>query len=352
MIDILPSALTDALTCLTDLNRDRSRPEQALARIRSLQERYPAIRIDLLWEEETYDDSLHYDILMRRPDEGTISLAYCPDRALPWPTRGVQRWSEGHLMRVNGKVVRVAQAVACMDFIWDEAPVAERLVNASLVQAELERDPVDLSREQIQRAMDAFRRRRRLFTAEETLGWMRDRGLTPEHLERLVADEAAVVALRDRVVADRVESWFEQHQADFDTVSIARCTFPDEASAAEGLHRIRNGSLDFYELAQARFLDASPTNGDLFSAVGRGTVSPAFEERVFAAAPGDLVGPICTDEDVYAVIRILGVSSGRLDESTRRKIKQILFDAWLDQRRRDAIIEWYWGTDDHTARTA
>jgi putative peptide maturation system protein len=340
-------ALTDALTCLEGLNRDGSRPEHALAHIRSLQERYPAFAIDLLWEKEDYDDSFHYDILMRRPDEGTISLAYAPDRALPWPMRGAQRWSEGHLMRVNGKVVRVAQAVACMDFIWDQAPVAARLVNASLVQEELERNPVDLSREQIQRAMDAFRRRRSLFTAEATLGWMRDRGLTHEHLERLVADEAAVAALRDRVVANRVDPWFEQHQADFDTVSIARCPFPDKASAAAALDRVRFGSIDFYELAQARFLDASPSGGDLFSVVDRRTASSAFEERVFTAAPGSLVGPIATDEGGYAIVRILDVRPGRLDEPTRRKVKQILFDAWLDQRRREAAIEWYWGTDDH-----
>ncbi len=351
MTDTMSPALIDALAYLTEVHHDGMRPAEAHARLRCLQDLHPSINIDLLWEEEAYDGSVHYDLLLRRPGEGTVSLAYCPERALPWPLRGVQRWSEGHLMRVNGTVLKVAQAIACLDFIWDEAPVTDRLVNSCLVQAELERDPVDLSRDHLQQAMDAFRRRRRLYTAEETLGWMRRRGLTHEHLERLVADEAAVAALRDRVVADEVESYFEVHRASFDTAHVARCTFPDAARAQEALDLIRARSLDFYALAQSRFLAEPGRASQLFAAVSRGTTPSEFEERVFAAAPGGLVGPVQTDEG-YAVVLVLALEPGRLDEPTRRKIKQVLFEEWLEERRRAAKIEWYWGDVERTSRAA
>jgi hypothetical protein len=86
-----------------------------------------------------------------------VSLSYCPERAVPWPLRGVQRQSEGDLVRVNTNVLRVDTAMACLDFIWDEAPIIERLVNLCVIQEELDREPIDLSNAELQQAMDHFR---------------------------------------------------------------------------------------------------------------------------------------------------------------------------------------------------
>lgn len=205
MIETMPVALSDALSLLTDLHRDGARPDEADVRLRDLRTRHPEIEMDLLSEIEPYDGSVHYDVLLRAPGEGTISIAVSPEPSLPWPMRGAQRWSEGHLMRVNDHLVRVSQAVALMDFVWEESPVAERLVNAMLVDEELRRNPIELSPEQIRRAMDAFRRRRGVLTAEDTLRWLRERGLSADDLEGLVTHEARIVALRDRIAGDRAD---------------------------------------------------------------------------------------------------------------------------------------------------
>ena len=74
---------------------------------------------------------MHYDALLHRDGEGTVSLSYCPERTLPWPLRGVQRWSEMNLVRVNATDPEVDQAVALLDFIWDDAPMLKRLVDAA-----------------------------------------------------------------------------------------------------------------------------------------------------------------------------------------------------------------------------
>src|SRR5262245_52676270 len=129
--------LVDTLEYLRTLIRESVRPEEARARLRLLQDSHPRARMELLWEEEACDYSVHYDTLLHFAGEGTISLSFCPERTLPWPLRGVHRWREMDLVRVNAKVLNVRQAIVFLDFIWNEAPILTRLVNACLIQEPL-----------------------------------------------------------------------------------------------------------------------------------------------------------------------------------------------------------------------
>lgn len=350
MIALAPGALDAALTCLTELQRDGVGPTEALDRARDVQARYPDLHVDLVWEAETYDESVHYDLLLRQTGEGTISIAFAPDRALPWPMRGAQRWSDAHLMRVNGRTVKVSQAIAALDFMWEQAPVTERLINGVIVREELERAPVALTRDDIQRAMDAFRRRHRLFTAEATLRWMRERGLRQEQLERMVTEEAEIATLRDRVVGDQVATYFEAHRAAFDTARIARCVFPDAPRASEALARVRKGATSLAALAQERFLSDPDADRDLFAVLTRETPAGALAEAVFAAAPGDLIGPLPVENATFAIAQVLAVEPARLDQPTQRKITRSIFEEWLADRRREATIEWNWGKTDSAGK--
>ncbi len=42
------------------------------------------------------------------------------------------------------------------------------------------------------------------------------------------------------------------------------------------------------------------------------------------------------------------MAGAELDADTRRRVERRVFDLWIDERRRAAKIEWFWGT---TART-
>jgi putative peptide maturation system protein len=229
----------------------------------------------------------------------------------------------------------------------------DRLVNVCLVQEALDEDPVALSDAELQRAMDGFRRAHKLYKAEDTRLWMERTGTTPERLERLVAHLARVAKLRDRVTDGRVEEYFASHRDEFAVAFIARIVFPGEEEARRTCERIRAGELDFYEAARRRFLAAprreSPP-GDVFTAVRRGPMDPELAASVFAAAPDALLGPLHTGGG-YAVVRVLSIEPACLDGPTREAIQEILFEEWLEPRRRAATIEWCWGDASRTAQT-
>jgi putative peptide maturation system protein len=263
----------------------------------------------------------------------------------------VHRWSEAEPVRVNATVLKVDQAIALLDFIWDEAPIIERLVNLCLIQEELAREPIALSDAELQEAMDNFRSAKKLFKAQDTLDWLERHGMSHEMLERYVADNAIAARLRDRVAGDRVEPYFWQHAGDFDTGRVARLEVAEESKARELAEQISAGRLDFFAAAERSFVEAAergaPPKADLFAAIERRQAAPAIREQLFAAAPGQLIGPVAVEAG-HALMRVLAIVPARLDGRRRAAIKNILFDEWLAERRQAARIQWCWGNASKT----
>jgi putative peptide maturation system protein len=350
MENAVGQTVIDTLDYLMSIVRDGTKPDEANSGLRPLQRRHSDVPVQLVWEEEAYDRSHHYDALLNLPEGGTVSISYCEDRFKPWPLRGVLRWSDADLVRVNNNVLKVDQAIACLDFIWEEASITDRLVKVCLIQEELERNPIELSDDELQAAIDSFRRARRLHKAEDTHRWMQRRGVTYQELERIVTSEATIRKLRDNLVASRVADYFEAHSRSFDTAHFVHVAMRHEASAQELVEQLRGGAIDFLETAQNLFV-AKQSTAPVFRTVQRRDTPEQFRAELFQSAPGSVLGPV-RDEDGYALVRLLSVDKAKLDDHTQNAIKKILFEDWLEERRGTASIEWFWGNAQKTARVS
>jgi putative peptide maturation system protein len=345
--------LADSVELLKCFADDGLTPTEARRRLRALEGTHPHTQMDLLWREEPYDGSVHYDLLLDLTGGGTASLSYSPDRALPWPLRGIQRWSEKALVRVNDRVLMMDEAIPLLDFIWDEAPVMKRMVYSCIIKEELARRPVELEDGELQRAMDEFRRERKLFSAGETRRWMERHGMTHEKLERLVADSTLIGKLRDRITEGRVEPYFEEHRCDLDAVTVARIDFSGTEDAMTALAMIREGSIGFYTLAERHLsssvMPAASRSLEIIAAIRRGQIPADFTDAIFMAKPGEVVGPFRLGATT-AILRILSVDPARLDEPTRDLVKHFLFEQWLEKRRGESVVDWCWGSTELTSK--
>jgi putative peptide maturation system protein len=332
--------LADALEYLTGLDRDGADPATASERLAGLRRRYPETRIRLVWQREEYDGTLHYDLLLAGPGRGTTSLAYCPDRALPWPLIGGQWAGDRVLLRVDGVAVEIDEVIAQLHVLRDD-PVADRLVAGSVIRQELAAEPVTLTAAELQEAMDAFRRARGLLTAADTERWLSRRGLTHPELERQVAAEAAVERLRVRIVAGRVEQYFAQHRRQLDAVRLWRVSFAAAVAAGNALAEITAGAgtLQVLEEAYARGVDV--TLPGRLAVVRRDELTDAQAAAVFDAVPGATLGPFEAG-DRYEILRVLAHRPATLDQATERLIERRLFTEWLDRRVAGARVEWFW----------
>lgn len=304
---------------------------------------HPWARIRLVGQREEYDGSLQHALLIKKRDGATISLSWCPDRALPWPLRGVHRAGEHLLLRVNGVETPVARAIACLDFIWDESRLADRLITDSLVREALEEAPEPLADTELQEAMDALRRARGLLTGGAVRAWMDRNHISHHELEELVVLEASVARLRSRVAAGRVEDWFTEHGHELDVARVARVEF----TAAGPRVLDADGFLASVERA---FADGTARPGEVFATLRRGELSPETAGQVFAAAPGTVIGPF-ESERGHLLLKVLAVQPAVLDDAVRDLVERRIFAEWVERRRSTAKIEWFWGTADRTAGT-
>jgi len=333
MIDeTLKQSVINVLEVLVTAAAEHLEPEETRRRLLTLELRH---EVELVWQRELYDDSLHYDALIK-VFSGSISISCCADNGLPWPLRGVRRWSEQDLLQVGERRLTVHEAIAFLDFIWEEAPILDRLVRACIVEEALERGKVRVSRSELQDELDSFRRRRGLHRAEEMNDWLDDRGMTQARLERLLVLEAGVRTLRRCLSAGRVRQIFSERRHEFERTAVATIVFPTKSAAEAARRRILSRDADFYsEFERA----VAEERAQVDSYVGGDRDAPP---ELAIAREGEVVGPLRRGRG-FALMRVVKKVAAEFDERTRQVIEDCMFDEWVGQERRKRRIEWSWG---------
>ena len=348
--DVARRALDDTLTYLGDLARDAVRPPEALARLGPLRQKHPELLVDLVWEENPYPATIHYDALLRAPGADTVSLSLCPASDTPWPLRGVRLASDQDLVRVNGETLKVLDAMDCIDFLWNEARIVRPLIDLCLIEEAVKRWAIEPVAEHTQRALDAFRSTHGLLSARQTLAWMEANELTEERLERMVQGQARAFALRDRVAGDAgLRAYWDAHPGAFDVAHIARLRVRTRERAEQLAAEIQGGR-SFYAVLEeeftARRLMALP-RGSL-EAVRRRELPPTHADAIFAVAAGEVAGPLEGETgEGFDLVRVIRTEiAGFDDTASQDALSGALFEQWLAEQRRSATIEWYWGPAD------
>ncbi|MEV4767694.1 TIGR04500 family putative peptide maturation system protein [Micromonospora humida] len=328
MTTLDPALLDAAVTLVRELTADRAGLPEARRRLTPLRERWPGADPAVVRDEEVADGSVSFDLLLRET-AGTVSVAYSPTPALPWPLRGAVRHSDHHLARVGTRTLRVGEALTALDFLWYDHDVLARLVDTGLVAEELEQHPVAVDDDELQASADAYRRSKGLLDAESTARWLAERGLTAEDFADLIAHTVAVARLRTRVVGDRLPEWFAAHRSTFDRLLIVW--------VAEGTPPT----------------DRATALATVAAAVRAGRAAGTLRTVAVAAPPElrDATGPVPTTIAGTAVTAVVvDREPAVLDDGTRALVERAMFDEWLAQRRAGTDIEWFWLPRDRTTR--
>ncbi|MCU0269800.1 MAG: peptidylprolyl isomerase [Acidimicrobiales bacterium] len=230
--------------------------------------------------------------------------------------------------RVGGREVSLAEALYTLK-ISDRLDVLRHALDDVLLAEEAAARGISADDGDLQAAADAFRRSMGLLRAAQTEDWLAERSMSVDDLEEYLRRSVVAGTLRREVVGAQVEAYFTDNRPQFDVAELSRivCTSADTAAL---VHRdLAEGTETF--ASAARFsVDHAPRGyvGD----VRRFALEPAVAEVVFGAAAGDLVGPVETD-GLHHVLRVERIDRARLDEGTHALVEDLLFDAWLADRR-------------------
>ena len=294
------------------------------------------LRARLVVDVEAYDRSAHHNVIVRGPGHPTVSLSVAAPTGLPWALRGLPEPREYDLLDVNGRTIAVDQAMACLDGIFDDVRLMRGLVDSSVIAEALEEFGLEVSRDELQAATDAYRRARRLYTAEATRAWMRDNGLTPTLLARHVDQLAAVAVLRRHVVGADVQRWFAEHRPEFDTLAVAWVA-GEEADAA---------ALDTDPLAAV----GAAWRAGRKAGVEQWTVGELPDGfAALGTAPVGSAVPVAYDGSAARAV-VIERRTAVPDAPTMAAVERRLFDEWLAERRGAARVTWFWGDRRRTGR--
>jgi parvulin-like peptidyl-prolyl isomerase len=167
--------------------------------------------------------------------------------------------------------------------------------------------------------------------ASDILFWMKEQLITRDDLEEGVYDRLLRQKLADSLFFDAAESFFYEHQADFDQVVLYQIMVPYERVIDDLVYQIRLQELSFYEAAHLYDLDERRRYQCGYEGIFyRSDIYSHIFEVVFSAPPNEIIGPIRT-ENGYHLLLVEEFIPAELTTQRRQEIIHRMFQEWLSE---------------------
>jgi putative peptide maturation system protein len=328
-------ALANAVTLLRDLPRHRHAERAARSRFEQFKAAHAGLPCRLLVHTKPGSENLDFDILLTIQDTGSVALSWHGDDGVPWTASVADHWAANYVVTVNGASTSIQSALLYLSARLRRRPDLMRdLVDRSLIFAAIGETPPEVADAELEAAVDAFRRGQGLFSGEAMQRWLDDMQLTMETLEQLVAQSIQLEKFKDATVAAQVRPYFAAHRRNFDRLTVVRLDGMTHAPAQRVAKAWRRSKVCPVFSDRGRFPDASSGRVDRLFACDL----PAE----FGGKPvGSVIGPV-PSAGKFSVGQIVRVEAARFDKVTSERIRSLLFESWLADRRSKAAIQWHW----------
>jgi parvulin-like peptidyl-prolyl isomerase len=211
------------------------------------------------------------------------------------------------------------------------APLVREALAAQLVREQARKADLSVTAQELQAAVDHWRRRHGLYSAADTQAWLAAQGLSVDDFEARLEQDILAAKLRSHLTGAEVDGHFTAHQADFDRLRLALVLVPREDLARELASQVREEGRDLADVAREQGLHLE--RGEKLRKELKGPLGTALR----SAEVGQLVGPVGTPQG-FALVVIEECHPAKLDGATRQRIQDELFEGWLAARLREATL--------------
>jgi peptidyl-prolyl cis-trans isomerase C len=174
-------------------------------------------------------------------------------------------------------------------------------------------------------------------------------GMTEQELREQVRETLPLQKVQEDVAGDaepsreEIRSYYEENRELQFTTPEQRCArhilfSPDQEQQAEEVKRRLEGGADFAELAREFSQDpGSKEQGGDLGCLGRGETVPEFEEALFDAEEGEIVGPVETEFGFH----VIEVTETRPEEAQPlEEVEQQIREQLTAQRQAEEFEAW------------
>jgi hypothetical protein len=209
--------------------------------------------------------------------------------------------------------------------------LAPALARAWLLDELLRAIPLDPGHER--QLVEAWLQRQGAGSGAERAAWLRRQRLLPADLPVLAGREARLRHFREQRFAEEVEVQFLRRKPELDQAVYSLLRVRDRSLAEELHQRLRDDGANFATLA-ARYSEGRERHSrGLIGPLPLTAAHPEISGRLRVGQPGQLWPPFAAKE-YWVLLRLEQQLPARLNEATRSRMMEELFEAWLQARQK------------------
>jgi len=237
---------------------------------------------------------------------------------------------------VNGATMDIREAVR-LSFLHDDDKFVQNTMEFMLINQGAAKAGITNTDEQLQLAVDELRYQRGLEEAEKAQQWITESNLDLLVIQNGVNNMLVRNKLRNSIPDSEIEAYFAEHQLEFDRVELYSIRVDSEELAQELYAQITEEGENFHLLAMEHSQDddTRPMAGYV-GKLTRSGMTGEIEAAVFKAQPGDVVGPMKTEQG-YNLFLVKDIHKASLEEE-KDGIQMTLFTQMLNKLQSEAKV--------------
>ncbi|MBE9113043.1 peptidylprolyl isomerase [Nodosilinea sp. LEGE 07298] len=190
---------------------------------------------------------------------------------------------------------------------------------------------VALTPEQAAQAVDQFLQINQIASPEQRQSFLTQRGLSEADLAFLGERTQKLKQYKRDTWGPQVESYFLQRKSHLDRVLYSLVRTREAGLAQELFFRIQDDGQPFADLARQYSEGQEAQTGGLIGPVELSVPHPALSRILVMSQPGQLWPPTRVGE-WFVVVRLEKFLPARLDDTTRQRLIDELFNTWLQEQ--------------------
>ncbi len=198
--------------------------------------------------------------------------------------------------------------------------------------------PFTLTEEEAAAAVDQFRQANQLTAPEQCKAYLEQRGLVEADLAPLAQRERRLHQFKLDTWGNKVESYFLQRKTQMDRVLYSLIRTREAGMAQELYFRIQDDGEPFADLARQYSEGQEAQTGGLIGPVELSVPHAALGRILSISQPGQLWPPTKVG-DWFVVVRLEKFLPAKLDEVTRQRLLDELFNHWLIEQVQKGLAE-------------
>ncbi len=187
---------------------------------------------------------------------------------------------------------------------------------------------IDYSSEETAIARQRFYQQNQLTSEDHVQAWLDQHGMTAEQLEHLYLRDLKLEKFKQQTWQPQLDSYFLKCKRQLDRVVYSLIRTKEAGIAQELYFRIQEGEDAFADLARRYSEGAEAQTGGLIGPVELNVPHPNIAQILAASQPGQLAPPTRVG-DWWVILRLEKYLSAQLDDPTRQRLLNDLFQGWL-----------------------